>query len=98
MNDRHSEKREPRQSEDPAMNLPDRRGFLRRVAAGATGAAALGLGWSPEITRGESLSRESKGSAEDAKRSQRAEKLRVDAAKLAERRPQQDHPNNGEET
>ena len=98
MNDRHSEKCEPRQSEDPAMNLPDRRGFLRRVAAGATGAAALGLGWNPEVIRGEPLSRESNGSANNTQRSEQAEKIRMDAAKLARRRSQPEHPNNGEET
>ena len=36
-------------------------------------------------------------SSDDAKRSEKAEKIRDNAAKLAARRPQPEHPNNGEE-
>jgi hypothetical protein len=75
--------------------VTDRRGFLRRVAAGASGAVALGLGLPSAASRGEELLRGNNGSRQ---RGKLAEKIRIDAAKLAEERPQPGHPNNGEET
>ena len=80
----------------------DRRLFLRRVGAGATGAVAAGLAW-PGVARGDEPRSEREGSAAQAldssgdQRSRDAEQIRVDAARLAARRPQPGHPNNGEE-
>jgi hypothetical protein len=87
-----------------ALGKPtNRRSFLRRVAAGTSGAVAAGLAWSPAAARGEEprSSREEsaprpQGSGDD-QRSQDAEQIRVDAARLAAHRPQPGHPNNGEE-
>ena len=80
----------------------DRRNFLRRVGAGATGAVAAGLAW-PGAARGDqprSGTEESAQQVSDSagdQRSRDAEQIRVDAARLATRRPQPNHPNNGEE-
>jgi len=80
----------------------DRRSFLRRVGAGATGAVAAGLAW-PGGARGDEPRSGREESAEQAQdssgdqRSRDAEQIRVDAARLATRRPQPGHPNNGEE-
>jgi hypothetical protein len=88
-------------AEVPCAGAPashtDRRRFLRRVAAGTSGAVALGLGWPAAAGRAEQLSRESSDSSDETQRSKQAEKIRVDAAKLAAKRPQPEHPNNGEE-
>jgi hypothetical protein len=74
----------------------DRRGFLRHVA-GTSGAMALGLAWPAAVGRGEQLSRDDDHSPDDHQRSKQAEKIRVDAARLAEKTSQPDHPDNGEE-
>jgi membrane-associated phospholipid phosphatase len=76
----------------------DRRRFLRRVAAGTSGAVALGLAWPAAVRGSEAAAASSSGSSsDDNKRIQQAEKIRTNAAKLASRRPQPDHPTNGEE-
>ncbi len=75
----------------------DRRRFLRGVAAGTSGAVALGLGWPAAARGGEPALPNGNPSSSDNQRSKEAEKIRVDAARLASKRPQQDHPNNGEE-
>ena len=80
----------------------DRRSFLRRVGAGATGAVAAGLAW-PGAARGDEPRSGREESAEQVQdngghqRSRDAEQIRVDAARLARRRQQPGHPNNGEE-
>jgi hypothetical protein len=80
----------------------DRRSFLQRVGAGATGAVAAGLAW-PGVARGDGPRSGRVESAEQAQdssgdqRSRDAEQIRVDAARLSTRRPQPGHPNNGEE-
>jgi hypothetical protein len=58
---------------------------------------ALGLGLPTAAGRGAPLSSGDNASSQDTQRSKLAEKIRVDAAKLAGRRPQPEHPNNGEE-
>lgn len=72
----------------------DRRGFLRHVAS-TSGAMALGLAWPSATARAEEVSHEDPPG--DSQRSRLAEKIRTDAARLARKRPQPDHPNNGEE-
>src|SRR5260370_29680273 len=74
----------------------DRRGFLRHVA-GTSGAMALGLAWPAAVGLSGELSREGDHSPDEPQRARQAEKIRVDAAKLAEKRSQPDHPDNGEE-
>jgi hypothetical protein len=74
----------------------DRRGFLRHVA-GTSGAMALGLAWLAAVGRAGEMSRDDDHSPDAHQRSKQAEQIRVDAAKLAEKRPQPDHPDNGEE-
>src|SRR6266550_6086334 len=74
----------------------DRRGFLRHVA-GTSGAMALGLAWPASVGLSGELSRQADPSPDEPQRTKQAEKIRVDAAKLAEKRTQPDHPNNGEE-
>jgi hypothetical protein len=82
--------------------VTDRRKFLQRVGAVASGAAALGVGL-PSISSGSqpaSNDEELQTKFLDplgSRRSKLATRIRIDAAKLAERRPQPDHPNNGEE-
>jgi hypothetical protein len=89
-------------SQTPRLGT-DRRSFLRRVGAGATGAVAVGLAW-PGAARGDEPRTGSEASAEQAadsagdQRIQDAQQIRVDAAELAASRPQPGHPNNGEET
>jgi hypothetical protein len=81
----------------------DRRSFLRRVGAGATSTVAVGLAW-PGVARGDEprSGRDEPGEqvSDDHgdQRSRDAEQIRVDAARLARRRPQPRHPDNGEET
>jgi hypothetical protein len=77
-----------------ASNGPNRRGFLRGVAAGIATASAATL---PSTARAAGLSPEAAAGAADTQRSKSAEKIRTDMAKLASRRPQPDHPTNGEE-
>ena len=78
----------------------DRRSFLRRVGAGATGTLAAGLAW-PGAARGDEPRSGREESAERVsdshgdQRSRDAEQIRVDAARLARRRPQPEHPDNG---
>src|SRR6266508_1210327 len=79
-----------------AFTGTDRRGFLRGVAAGGAAASAAGL--PAPIARAAELSRESNGKSDDSSRINDAQKIRTDAAKLAAKRPQPDHPTNGEES
>ncbi len=95
MSDQKLQRSHLRQGENASHT--DRRRFLRRVAAGASGAMALGLGLPAAAGRGASLSSGANGSSQDTQRTKLAEKIRVDAAKLAGKRPQPEHPNNGEE-
>ncbi|HYT33207.1 MAG TPA: hypothetical protein VEO37_11470, partial [Thermoanaerobaculia bacterium] len=58
---------------------------------------ALGLAWPAAVGLSGELSRQADPSPDEPQRTKQAEKIRVDAAKLAEKRTQPDHPNNGEE-
>lgn len=57
----------------------------------------MGLGWPAAARGGEAASPSVNASSDDAKRIEKAESIRNNAAKLAARRPQPGHPNNGEE-
>jgi hypothetical protein len=75
----------------------DRRRFLRRVAGGTSGAVALGLGWPAAARGGEAALPNDSSPPSDNQRSKQAERIRVDAARIASKRPQPDYLNNGEE-
>ena len=77
-----------------ASNGPNRRGFLRGVAAGIAAASTASL---PSAARAAGLSALATTTDSDAARIKAAEKIRTDMAKLASKRPQPAHPTNGEE-
>ena len=73
---------------------PDRRGFLRGVAAGIAAASTASL---PPVAHAAGLVPEASTTSSDTQRIKASEKIRTDMAKLASRRPQPDHLTNGEE-